>query len=182
MKDWRPEIGNLIKIHQEIRMRDVRRIWSNDLPRVAAQTNLLREVEEHLGTLDPAYKSFLCFADGWPAFYQWVDLFGTPELLGKEFQDARAHLVACRSVLETEGIRPEDAFPIAMTRGAVSSDDPDVFFLLPSKAAETGKVLWYASEIVDEFSSFDEFFSSVTAYNRIEAEELMGTSRGEQPQ
>lgn len=178
MKDWRPEIGHLIKIHQEIRMRDVRRVWSNELPRVAAAADRLQEAEERMGVLDPAYKSFLRFADGWPAFYQWVDLFGTPELLGEEFQDARTRLMACRGVLEAEEIRPEDAFPIAMTRRAVSSTDPDVFFLLPPKVTDTGKVLWCASEIVDEFSSFDEFFSAMTEYNRIESEELKGNVQG----
>ncbi len=178
MKDWRLEIGTLIKIHQEIRVRDVNRVWANDLPRVAAQSDRLREAEELLGPLDPDYKGFLCFADGWPAFYQWVDLFGTPELLGKAFQNARARLDSCRSALEAKGIRPEAAFPIAMTRMEISSSDPDVFFVLSPRPATAGRVLWVASEIVDEFSGFDEFFAAMTEYNRIEVAELMGDTRG----
>lgn len=42
----------------------------------------IKSVEDKLGyTLDTSYRNFLRFANGWKAFYQTVDLFGTNELL-----------------------------------------------------------------------------------------------------
>lgn len=172
MKDWRPAIGNLIKIHQQIRQLDTERIWKHGLPRVAADRNRIDEVEKALGHLDPSYREFLLFADGWSAFYQWVDLFGTPELLGEVFQRASDQLHELEAVLDAEGARQADALPIAMTQLRAGNDTPDLFVVLRAPATDAGRVLWMTSELVDTFKDFEEFFASMTEYNRLEVADL----------
>ncbi|MFF3842427.1 hypothetical protein [Streptomyces sp. NPDC001930] len=39
--------------------------------------------------LDRAYASFLLAADGWPALFQDIDVFGTGELLGSPAMERR---------------------------------------------------------------------------------------------
>ncbi len=171
MKDWQPAIGQLIMIHQEIRQLDRKRLWRHELPRVAATRERLREAEAAVGPLDPSYRSFLSFADGWERFYQWVDLFGTPELLGEALQRAFDRSQELEGVLAHAGVLRADTLPIAMTGPEATGDDPDLFLVIRA-AQGAGRVLWLSSELVDTFKDFDEFFASMTEYNRVEAREL----------
>jgi hypothetical protein len=177
MKDWRPAIGQLIKIHQQIRQLDTKRLWKHELPRVAATAERVCEVETVIGPLDPSHREFLLFADGWERFYQWADLFGTPDLLGDAARRAADRMRELEGVLVEEGVSPTNALPIAMTGLEGTSEDPDLFLVVRAPDDSPGRVLWLSSELVDTFKDFEEFFASMTEYNRIEANELAQMSQ-----
>src|SRR5919109_4143494 len=81
MDDWRLPIVELVAIKSAIYRIDQGRLWTYALPRVKATEDELRACESRLGRpLDPQYRSFLGFANGWPAFIQPDDLLGTQEL------------------------------------------------------------------------------------------------------
>ena len=172
MKDWAPVIGELIKIHLQIWQLDTKGIWKRELPRVAADLKQVSGAEAAVGPLDPSFREFLFFADGWPCFYQWVDLFGTPELLGNDFQRALDRLHEVEEVVRSEGVQLTDALPIAMSRREVDNDELDLFVVVRPNAVGAGRVLWITSELIDTFRNFEEFFASMTGYCRAEVEEL----------
>jgi hypothetical protein len=172
MRDWLPAIGQLIKIHQQIRQLDAKKLWSHELPRVPATPERVREVESAIGPLDSSYREFLLFADGWERFYQWVDLFGTSDLMGQAFQRASDRVHELEGVLDREGVSLANALPIAMTGPGGVNDSPDLFLIATVPDGSAGRVLWLSSEVVDTFKDFEEFFASMTEYNRLEANEL----------
>lgn len=177
MKDWRPAIGQLIKIHQDIREMDTEGLWRPELPRVPPSPERLHEVEAAIGPLDTSYREFLLFADGWERFYQWVDLFGTPELLGTAYQLASDRLRELEGVLARVGVFAGNSTPIAMTGPEGVNEDPDLFLVLHEPDSAAGRVLWLSSEVVDTFKNFEEFFASMTEYNRVEAIDLSKKSQ-----
>lgn len=172
MRDWLPAVGQLIKIHQQIRQLDAKKLWSHELPRVPATAERVLEVENAIGPLDPSYREFLFFADGWERFYQWVDLFGTSDLMGEAFQRALDRLHELEGVLVSEGVSLANTLPIAMTGLEGVNDVPDLFLIVNAPDGPAGRVLWLSSEVVDRFKDFEEFFASMTEYNRLEANEL----------
>src|SRR5262249_22471038 len=102
--NWIEQIAVMAHIKSEIAKADERKIWPYALPRLAADPARVASVEAHLGfALDADYRNFLLHADGWPAFYQSVDLFGTPELMGNErMQQALRGLSYIEPIVMTE--------------------------------------------------------------------------------
>jgi hypothetical protein len=178
MSDWLPAVGQLIKIHEQIRQLDTEKLWRHELPRVPAMPERVRQVEKVIGPLDPSYRQFLLSAaDGWERFYQWVDLFGTPELMGEALQRAWDRVHELEGVLSSEGVSPASTLPIAMTGPELESDRPDLFLITRAPDHAAGRVLWLASDLVDTFKDFEEFFASMTEYSRLEASDLARTSQ-----
>ena len=172
MRDWLPAIGQLIKIHQQIRQMDAKKLWRHELPRIPATPEQVRDVENTIGPLDASYRTFLLFANGWERFYQWVDLFGTSDLMGEAFQRASDRIHELEGVLASEGVLLANTLPIAMTGPEAVNDAPDLFLIVNVPDGSAGRVLWLSSEVVDTFKDFEEFFASMTEYNRLEANEL----------
>jgi hypothetical protein len=172
MRDWLPAIGQLIKIHQQIRQLDAKKLWNHELPRVPATPERVREVENAIGPLDASYREFLLFADGWERFYQWVDLFGTSDLMGEAFQRASDRVHELERELVSEGVSLANTLPIAMTGPEGVNDAPDLFLIVNAPDGSAGRVLWLSSEVVDTFKDFEEFFASMTEYNRLEVADL----------
>jgi hypothetical protein len=153
---------------------DRAKLWRYALPRVGARAEELREVEQSLGfALQDDYKTFLSHANGWPAFYQNVDLFGTPELLGNDSMTrARAGLAAILpEVLEQSGVTGASVLPIAAT-----TTDLDLFVITTQRASRPGQVLWFAGNEVERYDSFTDFFLAMGDYNRREYEMLSRTA------
>jgi hypothetical protein len=132
-------------------------------------------VERTLGPLPAEYREFLLKADSWPCFYQWVDLFGTKDLLGPKSVAAsrlaetlrRAGVAVDRSLL-----------PIAMTRGETSDHLGSDLFLIGTRAEALGTVSWFGGEeLVEVFSNFAQWFASMTAYSQQEVERLLRERR-----
>jgi hypothetical protein len=113
----------------------------------------------------------LLHANGWPAFYQAVDLYGTGDLLGNMRGIRGAEMLSFieGSVLAESGLRREDLLPIA-----VSSTDLDLFVMVKHSAKKRGMVVWFAGYEVDRFQDFSEFFSAMVEYNRQEVRHFQG--------
>src|SRR5438045_3201184 len=83
ISDWKKEIAVAWYVQNETAKLDKNGLWEYFLPKVAATEQELAESERALGfALDPRYREFLSYANGWQCFFQRVDLFGTAELLG----------------------------------------------------------------------------------------------------
>lgn len=168
--DWKRCIVTMVQIKQTIAELDNKGLWEYKLPGVAATDKDLLNVERHLGEpLDEEYKEFLRYADGWPALYQTVDLFGHYDLLGSmRFTHAQSMLEAVeRSVFREAKVQREHLLPIA-----ASPVDLDLFVITRLAADKPGIVIWIAGTEIDRFPSFNEFFLAMMDYNRAEVQTL----------
>lgn len=166
MIDWQKEIATMAYVKDAIFKLDVEGLWRHHLPKVAATEEQLHAVESALGhPLDSRYADFLRHANGWPAFYQNVDLFGADELIGGEHMDRALSLLSNTAfdAFRSAGVHRNDLLPIA-----VSSTDLDLFVLMRPSSKLLGTVIWFAGAEVDRFPNFDEFFLTMTDYNRLD--------------
>lgn len=161
------EIVRGVLIQQRIQELDGDRLWERHLPAVAAGEDEIAGAERRLGfALDSQYRQFLRFANGWRRFYQAVDLFGTPNLLGGSPMDAAVAMLGAveRDDFEAAvGMSPSEVLPIA-----ASTVQPDVFLLAQPWSPAPGAVIWYAGELIEQFPSFEEYFLAMLDYNREE--------------
>ena len=160
----------MVLVKQKVMELDVRGLWPHHLPNVAATEDRLRAVEQHVGhPLDPSYRAFLGYADGWEGFYQTVDLFGTADLLGSlRISHALSLLEAMdESVIQQSGFSRKELSPIAVTLV-----DRDLFVMSRPFSSSPGVVLWFAGELIDRFPNFDEYFLAMADHNRLEAQNL----------
>jgi SMI1 / KNR4 family (SUKH-1) len=168
--DWKQRIAQLVLVKQKLAELDTKGLWQYRLPAVAATEAKLKSVEQRLGeALDPAYRAFLLHADGWPAFYQTVDLFGSDDLAGGDRLHRAADMLSYveEDVLTRGDLRREELLPIA-----ASAVDLDLFVLTKRSAALPGAVVWLAGYEIDRFPSFDEYFMAMIDYNRLEVQNL----------
>lgn len=170
--DWKREIVRLALVHQQIRDLDIKHVWNHALPNVAASEGELLEVERALGCpLDPKFRAFLSYANGWDCFYQHVDLFGTKDLIGgPRANEARRSL----EILEAEGVfrgiglSRRELLPIAVSRS-----DIDMFLLVLPAGRGAGGIIWCAGDVVEQFDDFERFFLAMIDYNRAEIAYLL---------
>jgi SMI1-KNR4 cell-wall len=170
MTEWKQRIVELVLVKQKLAELGSKGLWQHRLPSVAATEGRLKSVEAHLGeALDPDYRAFLLHGDGWLAFYQTVDLFGSDDLMGNHrFHRATEMLRNVDdSVLISGGLRREDLLPIA-----ASPVDLDLFVMTRRSASPPGMVVWLAGSEIDRFPSFDEYFIAMVDYNRLEVQHL----------
>jgi len=168
--DWRSRIVELVLVKQRLQEVDSQHLWQYRLPSLAAKESELLELESKLGEpLDSSHRSFLSHANGWPAFYQTVDLFGVEDLVGgPRFDHARDMLHAVEDkVLATTNIRRDQLMPIAC-----SPVDLDLFVIARPSAVHPGVVLWLAGYVVESFPGFDDYFAAMVDFNRLEIVEL----------
>lgn len=164
--DWARTIATLGYIRQAIAQVDRMGLWRHCLPRVGASSHAIEDASGNSAhPISIQYKEFLRFADGWPAFYQNVDLFGTVEFKRTTESSRRgAELAAAiddAAFLEA-GVSREDLVLIA-----ASGDDLDCFFMDSS-----GKVYWFAGTLVETFPDFESFFLSMMDYNRLDFQRM----------
>jgi hypothetical protein len=172
--DWKQRIVELVLVKQKLAELDTKGLWQYRLPAVAASEAKLEAVEAHLGeALDPAFRAFLLHADGWPAFYQTVDLFGSDDLLGSDRSRHAARMLGYvePAVLTAGGLRREELLPIA-----ASPVDLDLFVMTRRSASRPGVVVWLAGSEIDRFPSFEEYFLAMVDYNRLEVQHLRASA------
>ncbi|WP_411072294.1 hypothetical protein [Streptomyces sp. cmx-4-25] len=157
---------------ERVRAWDVEELWSFEEPRPPAGPGRLREVVQSLGhELDCEHVAFLLEADGWPAFMQDVDLFGTEELLGSPALETAMSLVAALEpeALDRAGLDRDSLLPIAASTTTID------FFVMPVKPGSppvAAQVIWLAGGEVERYTSFADFFRHMIAENLDEAESL----------
>lgn len=165
--DWVQRIAELVTVKQRLGEVGRGNVWEIRFPAVAAEEAHVVDVEGELGEkLNSQYREFLLHADGWPAFYQAVDLLGTGDLSGGSDRGTRARNTLSYiedAALEESGLRRADLIPIA-----VSSTDQDLFVILRESSTTPGVVVWFAGAEVDRFPTFSEYFLAMIDYNRNE--------------
>lgn len=162
---WPDVIVTALAIRQRLQELDRVPLWSYPFPRVAASTTTIEEAETALGApLDASFREFLRHADGWPSFYQDVDLFGTADLLTGPVHDAAQEgLVVLDAVgaLDRLGFSANDLLPIA-----ASLLQTDLFVLVRADPDLPARLLWLAGDLVEEYPSFDDYFLAMLDYQR----------------
>jgi hypothetical protein len=170
MSRWDAEVAAMWAIKERIAQGDSENVWRHEPPRPGAHENALVAVETALGVrLHADYRAFLTRCDGWSAFFQENDLFGTTELLGQALHDAR-ELVGYLEADVVEGldcVSPTSVIPIAMSATGV-----DVFVSPIVQGRQTSTVIWLAGLEVERFSNFKVYFSAMLRYNEAEAQGL----------
>ena len=170
MHDWRPEIVRLLEVKQAIVDADSEQTWEFHLPGVAATDEDIGVAERSIGAeLDLSYRNFLQYANGWPSFYQSVDLFGTDSLDGGPRFDLACSLLDAiePNIWEQSGLERRSVVPIAAT-----TVDLDVFVMPVANGSMTSPVVWFAGYEIDRFATFDEYVVSMIEYNVRELEDF----------
>jgi hypothetical protein len=138
------------------------------LPKVGAHSDQIREAQEIVGFEFPVdYAQFLRLANGWKAFHILTDLFGTYDFLNRRHvAETKRHEL--KSFLENTGLASGDVVVVG-----ASDLDLDVFLLVsPHSKILPGGVIWFASEEVERYRSFSEFFSAMVNYNAMVAQRM----------
>jgi hypothetical protein len=176
MNDWPSEIVRGVLVQQRIEELGEGHLWRRYLPEAAATEDELLAVERELGhPLDPLYRTFLRYADGWRCFYQDVDLFGIRQLLGAQPMDAA--VIQFAAIRESEfligvGMPKADVLPIA-----ASPVQADMFLLARPWSRHPGTVSWWSGQLIERFPDFDEFYLAMLDYNRKEIQYLEEEAR-----
>lgn len=168
--DWKRELVIAHLVKQKIAEADVDGVWENTLPEVAASENQLMMLEDQLGYgLDPQYREFLRHANGWRAFKNYIDVFGTEDFLGGSRAARAAELVESLEPLEPLcGLGKRDVLSIA-----VSTNDIDVMLVACPHTESPGQVFWFAGGLVETFPSFNEWFLAMVDYLRLNYQRLV---------
>ncbi len=167
---WSVLIGTLVQIKQTLAQVDGG-LWPYHYPEVKASEQLVDETERRLGvSLSPSYRGFLLHANGWKGFFQTVDLVGCEDLVAGRYRD---YFDATYGAL-----REEEWKALGLTRGSVlpfgvSLQNRDAFvFDLARQHEGEFRIVWFAGEAVDEWTTFTEFFKSMIEYNRREVRQF----------
>lgn len=165
MIEWPSEIVKGVLIQQRLRELDRKELYKYFLPEVAAGEDEIAATEQALGyRLDPAYRQFLRYANGWRSFFQDIDILGTRELAGgRVMHAARSQLDAIEPEIFADdiGLDIADVLPIA-----ASTLQSDMFLLGLPRSKEPGIVVWVAGYQIERYPNFDEFYLSMLDYNR----------------
>lgn len=162
----------MIQIKQAIFEADTGGLWEFHLPKAAATPSDIARAERALGSrLDPEYREFLGYANGWPSFFQSIDLLGTDDLIeGPRMVLAQRMLAAVEpAVLEQAGLHTVGLIPIA-----ASTVDLDVFVMRVIDGEQKPPVVWLAGDEIDRFGTFEDYVVAMIAYNARELAVLTG--------
>lgn len=157
--DWKPRIGLVLKIQEQIRSVDTLGMYKYGIPERGSSEDGLVKTETTLSTRLPSdYRDFLKQSGGWRGFFQNIYLFGANDLTGGERRDrANAILGEC--------IKPRGStwLPIG-----VSDATNDVL----AANMNSWEFCWFQFEIIESRNTFVELFDLFIACNRKEAIEL----------
>lgn len=113
--------------------------------------------------LDSMHAVFLRHANGWDSFSGEIDLFATTDFLGSpRFKQAQKWIkLMDRGVLGSYAKQRSKLFPIGKSVGGT-----DLLLMVNEDGQLQPKVLWFANELIEEFTNFDEMFVSFKVYAR----------------
>jgi hypothetical protein len=167
LKGWKDNIAILFLVQEEVRRWDKLGLWQYYYPELAATEGQLAAAEEHLGhSIDKNYRDFLLCANGWRGFTQSVNLFGTGDLMGSELMDYAMMMLGIlddENVLKDSGFTKSELLPIAAT-----FSDSELHVITRPTSRQPGAVIWFDGEEMDRFPNFEEYFLTMTDYNRLE--------------
>ena len=168
INDWKKEIAIAWHVQNETAKLDKNKLWDYYLPKVAATEQELVETETVLGfALDPRYREFLSFANGWQRVFQDVDLFGTAELRGGR---AMGEVFSALEDIDSEVLAKSKLIRSDLLPIGYSSEQSDMFVMLRSNSVNAGTIVWFAGYEIERFARFDDFFLAMVDYNRLSYE------------
>jgi hypothetical protein len=160
--DWKKEIGIAFLVRQ--RLAEVLPVWPLRHPRLAASAEEIAQAEREVRKLDEDYVGFLRAANGWEAFHQDIDLFGTADLLGSgRSLYSRELLSTLLPLEECSDVKGDEVIPVGVALSGI-----DLILLGPSREGAPAKVYWWAGQLIDQFVSFSEFFLAMVDLTRAE--------------
>ena len=166
--DWPSEIVVAVIVRQHVAAIDD--LYEYPLPEVAATEEQLATAERTTGPLDPGYRRFLTYADGWRKFLQDIDLFGVDQLQGAPpMQSVENGIAAVGDLTDVMGFELADLQPIGG-----SEEQTDMWLLGRPGTPRAGRVLWFWGSDGEDYESFDEFFLAMIDYNRLRLQRLTG--------
>jgi hypothetical protein len=162
---WPELIGFMAQIRMQLAQVKPH-VYPMTAPHVGAKLEQLAQAEQRLGhQLDPIHREFLTYANGWPEFFQDVQLLSAEEL-GQGSLWARG-----QKLLDTyfeDGPLSAQNFPLRteLQPIAVGTETIDIHVLwLTGPIVEGGHpILWLAGEEIDRWANFPEYFRSIYAY------------------
>lgn len=161
--DWVSEIDRMIAAKRVLKEADIENLWRYEAPNPPATEEAIRVAESNVGcSLDSEYVSFLRKADGWPAIHFDIDLFGTAELSGPRFREARELIKYLEpDVAAATGIA--DSYPIPI---GASETRIDMFVMLGRIGKKpSSSVLWIAGYEIERYDRFLDFFRGMVSQN-----------------
>lgn len=163
MDYWKLYIEQMSQIISEVEKHDKEGMWNYYPPNKPAAVEQIIEFEKNIGfELDLEYKKFLESSNGWKAFYQNVDLFGTGD-----YKDYNKMKYMSEIFQEIDSEIKENIFPIG-----VSTEDIDLFAIVKTNCVDEGKIIWFAGGEIERFKNFKVFFEEMMVYNKREIELL----------
>jgi SMI1/KNR4 family protein SUKH-1 len=169
--DWPALIGTMIIVKQQIDEADRQHLAEYTVPRVKASQDEILAFERAVGERLPNdYRNFLLHANGWPAFFFLVNLFGLPELQGEGDAETGAALLRSydeEGVLADLGLTVDDVIVVGAGAGS-----RDLFLLIREGRPGAGQVSWLDGEEIDRYQDFPEFFASLIEYHRLRLQKL----------
>ena len=168
IEDWPSEIVRAVIVRQHAAALD--QLYEYPLPDVAADEEVLVATERSTGALDPRYRGFLRYANGWRNFLGDTDLFGTEQLRGAPpMKSAEEGVAAIGDVSAEVGYDLMDMQVIG-----ASETTTDLWLIGRPGYGRAGRVLWFWGSDFEDFENFDEFFLSMIDYNRLRLQRLIG--------
>lgn len=159
--DWRPLIVDMVAAKEALRAADVEQIFPFAYPELAATEDELVEAERRLGfSLEPEYRAFLGFANGWRAFLHETWLFGTRELITAPISPSAFEMMK----ILPQAVIDEIGYPLGQLRPIGSSEGDIDIWLMP--VIDSAPVIWLAGGVIDTYETFGEFFASMILYNQ----------------
>jgi hypothetical protein len=167
MYDWKLAIVMNFWQRQQAEIWKSGHVFPMGAPKVRASNEAIAQAELATAFRFPEdYKDFLRHADGWPAFCENMDLFGTPDYLSGEANRLLERHAAAIQFMHGLGFGRDDYIAVGGARKG-----QNLFLLLSADNPRSpGEVIWYNDEQLDRCPSFSEFFSSMIAFNELLAQ------------
>lgn len=161
---WPERIGFMAQLRMQLAQVEPV-VYPMTAPHVGAKLEQLKEAEQWLNlSLDPIYREFLTYANGWPDFFQDVRLLGTQELGRGPLWESGQQLLD--TFFEDGSVPPDFPARTDLEPIAIGTETIDVHVLWTTGPMTDGghPILWLAGEEIDRWENFDDYFRSIYAY------------------
>jgi len=168
MDDWGNLIGYLVQVRDRLHSYDPV-VFPDTIPHVGATEEQLAAAEGRIGRpLDPLHRELLSYANGWPDFFQSVDLLST-EQIGSDGEWIVGHQLL-EVLYESAGYpldwpKLEDVYLMASKQGA-GRTKMVVWRTGPTSPDGGHPVIWWDDADDDRFADVHEFLLAVIQYSK----------------
>ncbi|WP_455351356.1 SMI1/KNR4 family protein [Streptomyces sp. SYSU K217416] len=170
MSDWLAPFAEMETAKRRLAVSDRDGLWRHESRRPPATPERIAEITTVTHChLDPEYADFLLHADGWPAFLQDIDLFGTADFGTAAYADAEELVRVIEDEVEIERRASHSRLiPIGASR-----TDIDILVMpCERELNRPAPVIWLAGGEIERYWTFSDFFRGMITENLAEADSL----------